>query len=62
MLEYFLSQAEDVKPLGLEVGLMGKRIIVTGLGKVELHAAHAQAPAHLDQGPELCGPSTGIEE
>jgi glutamate dehydrogenase (NAD(P)+) len=40
-LEHFLSQAEDVKPLGLEVGLMGKRIIIAGLGKVGLHAALA---------------------
>ncbi len=38
-LEHFLSEAEDVKPLGLETGLAGKRIIVPGLGKVGLHAA-----------------------
>jgi glutamate dehydrogenase (NAD(P)+) len=40
-LEYFVSEAEDVKPLGLETGLSGKRIIVPGLGKVGLHAALA---------------------
>jgi len=40
-LEHFLSEAEDVKPLGLETGLAGKRIIVPGLGKVGLHAALA---------------------
>ena len=39
-LEHFLSEAEDVKPLGLETGLAGKRLIVPGLGKVGLHAAH----------------------
>lgn len=38
-LGYFLSEREDVKPLGLETGLAGKRIIVPGLGKVGLHAA-----------------------
>ncbi len=38
-LEHFLSEEEDVKPLGLETGLAGKRIIVPGLGKVGLHAA-----------------------
>ncbi|MGB5350667.1 MAG: Glu/Leu/Phe/Val dehydrogenase dimerization domain-containing protein, partial [Polyangiales bacterium] len=40
-LEHFLSEQEDVKPLGLETGLAGKRIIVPGLGKVGLHAALA---------------------
>jgi len=40
-LEHFLSEKEDVKPLGLETGLAGKRIIVPGLGKVGLHAALA---------------------
>ena len=40
-LEHFLSEEEDVKPLGLETGLAGKRIIVPGLGKVGLHAALA---------------------
>jgi glutamate dehydrogenase (NAD(P)+) len=40
-LEHFLSEEEDVKPLGLETGLAGKRIIVPGLGKVGLHAARA---------------------
>jgi len=40
-LEHFLAEAEDVKPLGLETGLAGKRIIVPGLGKVGLHAALA---------------------
>lgn len=40
-LELFLSNEEDVKPLGLEPGLAGKRIIVPGLGKVGLHAARA---------------------
>ncbi len=38
-LEHFLTEEEDVKPLGLETGLAGKRIIVPGLGKVGLHAA-----------------------
>jgi glutamate dehydrogenase (NAD(P)+) len=38
-LEHFVAEAEDVKPLGLETGLAGKRIIVPGLGKVGLHAA-----------------------
>ena len=38
-LEHFLSEEEDVKPLGLDTGLAGKRIIVPGLGKVGLHAA-----------------------
>jgi glutamate dehydrogenase (NAD(P)+) len=38
-LEHFLSEEEDVKPLGMETGLAGKRIIVPGLGKVGLHAA-----------------------
>jgi glutamate dehydrogenase (NAD(P)+) len=38
-LEHFLAEKEDVKPLGLETGLAGKRIIVPGLGKVGLHAA-----------------------
>ena len=40
-LEHFLSEKEDVKPLGLKTGLAGKRIIVPGLGKVGLHAARA---------------------
>ena len=40
-LELFLSEPEDVKPLGLETGIAGKRIIVSGLGKVGLHAARA---------------------
>jgi glutamate dehydrogenase (NAD(P)+) len=40
-LELFLSQREDVQPLGLETGLAGKRIVVSGLGKVGLHAALA---------------------
>ena len=40
-LEHFLANAEDVKPLGLETGVAGKRIIVPGLGKVGLHAARA---------------------
>ena len=40
-LEHFVSEEEDVKPLGLETGLAGKRIIVPGLGKVGLHAARA---------------------
>ncbi len=40
-LEHFLSNGEDVKPLGLDTGLAGKRIIVPGLGKVGLHAALA---------------------
>ena len=40
-LQHFLAEEEDVKPLGLETGLAGKRIIVPGLGKVGLHAALA---------------------
>jgi glutamate dehydrogenase (NAD(P)+) len=40
-LEHFLAIAEDVKPLGLQTGMGGKRIIVPGLGKVGLHAAKA---------------------
>jgi glutamate dehydrogenase (NAD(P)+) len=40
-LEHFLSEEEDLKPLGLQSGLAGKRIIVPGLGKVGLHAARA---------------------
>lgn len=40
-LELFLSNDEDVKPLGFEPGIAGKRIIVPGLGKVGLHAARA---------------------
>jgi glutamate dehydrogenase (NAD(P)+) len=38
-LEHFLANDEDVKPLGLDTGIAGKRIIVPGLGKVGLHAA-----------------------
>jgi glutamate dehydrogenase (NAD(P)+) len=38
-LGLFLSAKEDVGPLGLEPGIAGKRIIVSGLGKVGLHAA-----------------------
>lgn len=40
-LGLFLSSQEDVSPLGLETGLAGKRIIVSGLGKVGFHAALA---------------------
>ena len=40
-LEHFLAEPEDVKPLGMETGIAGKRIIVPGLGKVGLHAARA---------------------
>ncbi|UCH29980.1 MAG: Glu/Leu/Phe/Val dehydrogenase, partial [Myxococcales bacterium] len=40
-LEYFLAEPKDVKPLGLETGMAGKRIIVSGLGKVGVHAARA---------------------
>ncbi len=40
-LELFLAEQEDVKPLGLETGLAGKRLIVSGLGKVGIHAARA---------------------
>jgi glutamate dehydrogenase (NAD(P)+) len=40
-LEHFLSEEEDLKPLGLETGLAGKKIIVPGLGKVGFHAALA---------------------
>ena len=40
-LERFLSEKEDVTPIGLTSGLAGKRLIVAGLGKVGLHAARA---------------------
>lgn len=40
-LDLFLSEPEDVEPLGLDTGIAGKRIIVSGLGKVGLHAARA---------------------
>jgi glutamate dehydrogenase (NAD(P)+) len=40
-LEHLLSEPEDLKPLGLQTGIAGKRIIVPGLGKVGLHAARA---------------------
>ncbi|MGB8332239.1 MAG: glutamate dehydrogenase, partial [Polyangiales bacterium] len=40
-LEHFLSNEDEVKPLALGTGLAGKRIIVSGLGKVGLHAARA---------------------
>jgi len=40
-LELFLAEPEDVKPLGLQTGIAGKRIIISGLGKVGLHAARA---------------------
>ncbi len=38
-VQHFLSEPEDVKPLGLTPGLSGKRVVVQGLGKVGLHAA-----------------------
>jgi len=34
-----LSRAEDMKPLGLEPGIEGKRVVVQGLGNVGYHAA-----------------------
>ncbi len=34
-----VSVAEDMKPLGLSIGLAGKRIIVQGLGNVGYHSA-----------------------
>ncbi len=40
-LDLFLSTREDANPLGLETGLAGKRLIISGLGKVGLHAARA---------------------
>jgi glutamate dehydrogenase (NAD(P)+) len=40
-LDLLLSEREDVRPLGLEIGVAGKRIVVSGLGKVGLHAALA---------------------
>ncbi|MGD8316548.1 MAG: Glu/Leu/Phe/Val dehydrogenase [Myxococcales bacterium] len=40
-LGLFLSEKQDVSPLGFETGIAGKRIIVSGLGKVGLHAALA---------------------
>ncbi len=33
------AQAEDLRPLGLEPGLAGKRVVVQGLGNVGYHAA-----------------------
>lgn len=35
-----MAIAEDMKPLGLEPGLAGKRVAVQGLGNVGYHAAH----------------------
>jgi glutamate dehydrogenase (NAD(P)+) len=35
-----MAIAEDIKPLGLEPGLAGKRVVVQGLGNVGYHAAH----------------------
>ncbi len=35
-----LSHAEDMEPLGLTVGVSGKRVIVQGLGNVGEHSAH----------------------
>ena len=40
-LDLFLREPADVKPLGLVPGIAGKRIIISGLGKVGLHAARA---------------------
>lgn len=40
-LEHFLAEPEDVQPLGLGTGIAEKQIIVSGLGKVGLHAARA---------------------
>lgn len=39
--EQFLAVPEDVKALGLDPGLAGKRVVVHGLGKVGRHAARA---------------------
>jgi glutamate dehydrogenase (NAD(P)+) len=40
-LSQFLDVPEDAKGVGLTPGLSGKRVIVSGLGKVGYHAAHA---------------------
>jgi len=43
-IQQAMANAEDMKPLGLEPGLAGKRVVVQGLGNVGYHAAHfAQA-------------------
>jgi len=52
-LQHFLSDPEDVKPLGLSPGLSGKRVIVHGLGKVGLHAAREV----IEQGGSVVGVS-----
>jgi glutamate dehydrogenase (NAD(P)+) len=42
-IERFFSVAEDVKRIGLQPSLAGKRVVVQGLGKVGLHTARALA-------------------
>jgi glutamate dehydrogenase (NAD(P)+) len=43
-IQQAMAIAEDMKPLGLEPGLAGKRVVVQGLGNVGYHAARfAQA-------------------
>jgi glutamate dehydrogenase (NAD(P)+) len=39
-LQEVMANPEDMKPLGLEPGLAGKRVVVQGLGNVGYHAAH----------------------
>ncbi len=39
-IQQAMAMAEDMKPLGLEPGLAGKRVVVQGLGNVGYHAAH----------------------
>jgi glutamate dehydrogenase (NAD(P)+) len=39
-IQQAMAIAEDMKPLGLEPGLTGKRVVVQGLGNVGYHAAH----------------------
>ncbi len=39
-IQQAMATAEDMKPLGLEPGLAGKRVVVQGLGNVGYHAAH----------------------
>ena len=39
-IQQAMEIAEDMKPLGLEPGLAGKRVVVQGLGNVGYHAAH----------------------
>jgi glutamate dehydrogenase (NAD(P)+) len=40
-LEQCLSVAEDVRTLGMDLGLANKRVVIQGLGKVGSHAARA---------------------